>query len=450
MTHLFTFLKHSLQARLISALVPLFLLLAVAAGIFSFLDTYHKTEELQDELLQQTALHINPTVPIIPPESENDAEIYVQLPNQANKTVNIPPHLSDGLYTLPALDDDDNDGDLYRVYLHTTPQGMIAVMQEIEYRESLATRSAWASVLPILLALPLIILIIIWIIYRTLQPVKIISQELESRQSNDLSPLSMENIPSEIKGFVNAINHLLSRTNENIRQQQRFIADAAHELRSPMTALSLQAERLNNMNLPDDARKQSQQLQHSIMRNRHLLEQLLSLARAQSPDSTPRRKSCISLQNQFRRVLQELMPLAVAKQQDIGVAVENDCQIYADDTEIYTLIKTFADNAIRYTPPAGRIDLGFSHTADTLVLWVEDNGKGIAVAERERVLDPFYRILGSEQQGTGLGLSIANTIAKRYGGKLVLKDSTQFASGLLIEAHLDKRLLQTCVQNKAA
>ena len=136
------------------------------------------------------------------------------------------------------------------------------------------------------------------------------------------------------------------------------------------------------------------------------------------------------------------MPLALNKQQDIGVAVENDLRIRADDTEIYTLIKTFTDNAIRYTPAGGRIDIGFSETPTTLTIWVEDDGPGIPAAERSRVTDAFYRILGTEQQGTGLGLSIADAIAKRYGGKLILADSRNFAHGLLIQAQLDKRLLK--------
>ena len=223
--------------------------------------------------------------------------------------------------------------------------------------------------------------------------------------------------------------------------QQRFIADAAHELRSPLTALSLQAERLTKLPQSDEAREQTGLILQSIQRNRHLLEQLLTHARAQGSE-TQRNLTDISLQAQFRRVLQELMPLALDKQQDIGVAVENDLRIRADDTEIYTLIKTFTDNAIRYTPAGGRIDIGFSETPTTLAIWVEDDGPGIPAAERSRVTDAFYRILGTEQQGTGLGLSIADTIAKRYGGKLILADSRNFAHGLLIQAQLDKRLLK--------
>jgi len=409
-------IKQSLQVRISLALICMLLPLSILAGIFSYYDTYHETQEVQDDLLRQVANYLDPNDADDEKHSlDNDNKISVQFPNTPNPIVSLPEKISDGLHTIQSDDDDD----YYRVYTRTTKQGRIAVMQESDYREELAEMAAVQSILPMLLALPLIILLTVWITHRTMRSVKTLSNDLELRQINDLSPMDTQDIP---------------------RQQQRFIADAAHELRSPMTALSLQAERLNNMQLSAEAREQSALLQQSIQRNRHLLEQLLSLARAQAPE-TQRPKTLISLQNQFRRVLQELMPLALAKGQDIGVAVENDCQIHADDTEIYTLIKTFTDNAIRYTPKGGRIDLGFDETAEYLNIWVEDNGPGIPPSERQRVIDPFYRILGTEQQGTGLGLSIADTIVKRHQGRLKLADSRRFDSGLLIIAELDKKML---------
>lgn len=437
LNRLIRMLKQSLQVRISIALILMFLPLAMAAGVFSYYDTFHEAEELQDDLLRQTALYVGPDYhPDALPERDDDTRILVQMPDQ-EPIVSLPIHLKDGLHTLRA----DEDDDYYRVYIRTTGQGRIAVMQENEYREDLAADAAMQSVLPLLAALPLIILLTVWITYQAMRPIRILSQNLEQRRLDDLSALNTDNIPSEIKGFVTAINLLLKRVDEDIRRRQRFIADAAHELRTPMTALSLQAERLNNMPLPPDAARQSAVLQQSIRRNKHLLEQLLALARSQS-DETPLTKTTFGLQSRFRRVLQELMPLALEKRQDIGVAVEGDFEIFADETEIYTLVKTFVDNAIRYTPSKGRIDLGFTDEGKYLAVWVEDNGKGIPESERVRVLDPFYRILGTEQQGTGLGLSIADTLAKKYGGHLELADSRRFGHGLLIRALLDKEYLK--------
>ncbi|OFO31606.1 two-component sensor histidine kinase [Neisseria sp. HMSC065D04] len=441
MHHFIQTLKQSLQVRISIALILMFLPLSIIAGAFSYYQTYHEAEELQDDLLRQTAAYINPkTTDYTQIGSEN--HILIQTFGQED-TVPLSDTLGEGFHTIKGGvdDDDDDDDDEYRAYIRQTPQGKIAVLQETEYRDDLAATAAYQSVLPLLIALPLMILLTVWITYRAMRPVKTLSAALGKRRSDDLSPLDGEGVPSEIQGFVTAINQLLQRTGENIRRQQRFIADAAHELRSPLTALSLQAERLTKLPQSDEAREQTGLILQSIQRNRHLLEQLLTHARAQGSE-TQRNLTDISLQAQFRRVLQELMPLALDKQQDIGVAVENDLRIRADDTEIYTLIKTFTDNAIRYTPAGGRIDIGFSETPTTLTIWVEDDGPGIPAAERSRVTDAFYRILGTEQQGTGLGLSIADAIAKRYGGKLILADSRNFAHGLLIQAQLDKRLLK--------
>ena len=439
MHHFIQTLKQSLQVRISIALILMFLPLSIIAGAFSYYQTYHEAEELQDDLLRQTAAYINPkTTDYTQIGSEN--HILIQTFGQED-TVPLSDTLGEGFHTIKGSVDDDDDDDEYRAYIRQTPQGKIAVLQETEYRDDLAATAAYQSVLPLLIALPLMILLTVWITYRAMRPVKTLSASLGKRRSDDLSPLDGEGVPSEIQGFVTAINQLLQRTGENIRRQQRFIADAAHELRSPLTALSLQAERLTKLPQSDEAREQTGLILQSIQRNRHLLEQLLTHARAQGSE-TQRNLTDISLQAQFRRVLQELMPLALNKQQDIGVAVENDLRIRADDTEIYTLIKTFTDNAIRYTPAGGRIDIGFSETPTTLTIWVEDDGPGIPAAERSRVTDAFYRILGTEQQGTGLGLSIADAIAKRYGGKLILADSRNFAHGLLIQAQLDKRLLK--------
>ena len=442
MHHFIQTLKQSLQVRISIALILMFLPLSIIAGAFSYYQTYHEAEELQDDLLRQTAAYINPkTTDYTQIGSEN--HILIQTFGQED-TVPLSDTLGEGFHTIKGSvddDDDDDDDDEYRAYIRQTPQGKIAVLQETEYRDDLAATAAYQSVLPLLIALPLMILLTVWITYRAMRPVKTLSASLGQRRSDDLSPLDGEGVPSEIQGFVTAINQLLQRTGENIRRQQRFIADAAHELRSPLTALSLQAERLTKLPQSDEAREQTGLILQSIQRNRHLLEQLLTHARAQGSE-TQRNLTDISLQAQFRRVLQELMPLALNKQQDIGVAVENDIRIRADDTEIYTLIKTFTDNAIRYTPAGGRIDIGFSETPTTLTIWVEDDGPGIPAAERSRVTDAFYRILGTEQQGTGLGLSIADAIAKRYGGKLILADSRNFAHGLLIQAQLDKKLLK--------
>ena len=204
-------IKQSLQVKISIALICMLLPLSILAGIFSYYDTYHETQEVQDDLLRQVANYLDPSDADDEKHSlDNDNKISVQFPNTPNPIVSLPEQISDGLHTIQADDDDD----YYRVYTRNTKQGRIAVMQESDYREELAEMAAVQSILPMLLALPLIILLTVWITHRAMRSVKTLSNDLEQRQINDLSPMDTKDIPSEIQGFVVAINNLLQRTDE--------------------------------------------------------------------------------------------------------------------------------------------------------------------------------------------------------------------------------------------
>lgn len=430
----------TLQFRLNLAFTLLSLLVALLAGGWVFYDIYRETNDFQDDLLKQTAAYVNPNAPRVQADGvDNDARIYVDYPNAPAEDddgyrINLPANLEEGLHTVS------DGGDSYRVYIDRRPEGQIAVWQENEYRQELAGRAAWGAVLPLLLLIPLVSLLTMRVVRRELRPVRELSDSIEARDSRNLTPLSEDGIPQEICGFVQAINRLLARIDAAMRQQQRFIADAAHELRTPMTALSLQAESLSQQELPAAAQSRMAALQEGIARSRRLLEQLLSHARAQAPEAAAQTVE-IRCRKLFCRVIQDLLPLAEEKQQDLGVAGSADPVFHADETAIYTLVKTLADNALRYTPSGGQVDLSAEETDRHLILRIEDNGPGIPAGERGRVFDPFYRILGSGEQGTGLGLPIARAVAERYGGRIELADSPRFGRGLLVSVYLDKRFL---------
>ena len=440
--------RHSIQLRLAAALSAALLLAALLAGGFAFYDSYRSTNKLQDDLLRQIAAHIDPNRLPENTKSQRDAHIRIQTPagdrarahddddDDDDDHITLPANLPEGLHTFQEPDGDDT----YRAYIRHTPQGPVAVLQENDFREDMAEHAAWNSAMPLILLAPLSILLTIFIVRRTMQPVHRLSQSLEARRSSDLAPLSTENIPNEIRGFIQAINRLLERTHQAMQQQQRFIADAAHELRSPMTALSLQAERLAANSLPEPAAGQLASLLQGIHRNRRLLEQLLSLSRAQAPEAQ-RPQERLSSQDLFRSVIEDLLPLAEAKEQDLGVSSPANPVFHANEADLYTLVKTLADNAIRYTPPGSQIDLSAEETPGHIIFRIEDNGPGIPPAERSRVFDPFYRILGSGQEGTGLGLSIARTIAERHGGRIELAQSPHHPSGLLVSVYLSKQYL---------
>jgi two-component system OmpR family sensor kinase len=267
---------------------------------------------------------------------------------------------------------------------------------------------------------------------------------VDARKEQDLYPLSQQDIPDEVQPFVTAINKLLARVGDSMETQKRFIADAAHELRSPLTAFSLQAERLAQIPMPSQASERLADLRRGIERGRSQLDQLLTLARIQSaPVDT---SSSVSILQVYRRVLEDLLPLAEAKQIDIGIVSGDDAQINANEIEVRTLVKNLVDNAIRYTPQGGQVDLSVERNARHVRLAVTDSGPGIAPGERARVFEPFYRVLGSNQEGSGLGLRIVKTIADRLGWHVELsyRDETS-RSGLRVtvdicpESHSDSR-----------
>ena len=435
-----TRIKHSLQLQLSLTITVLLLIIALISGSLSFYETYHQTHKIQDDLLRQIAAYINPSQPLPKSQkSKNDARIHIRTSTQQapdKKALPEASHLPDGFHTLTEADGDDT----YRVYITTTEQGKIIIYQENEYRDDLAQSIAWHSTAPILATIPLAIALLVWQIRRALRPLRQQSQELQQRQATNLAPLNPQQAPSEIQGFIHAINQLLHRTHQAMQQQQRFIADAAHELRTPTTALSLQAERLSEHNLPPELKEQIGSLKTTIQRSHQLQEQLLTLARSQAspeqPNSEQAQTPSTPIQPIFQRIIQDLHPLAQAKDQDIGVTTSENPSLPISEIDLYTLIKTLADNAIRYTPRSSQIDLSTQSQQGSTTIIIEDNGNGIPPAERQRVFDPFYRILGSGEQGTGLGLSIAQTIAQRHGGTISLHNSQNFPTGLRVKITL--------------
>ena len=453
-------MKNSIQLKLTLAFTALFTVVAGIAGGVSFYDTYRETYKLQDDMLVQFSGFVNsvenPTALSgdFRPPRDNDARIHMHFERNGSHTESLPPNfpqqMEDGFHTLrkdgkkykrvkPHKENRfwftlKNADDLYRTYVRNTPNGKIIITQENEYREELAFRSAWQSVIPLIVLLPLIILLTIWIVRLAMKHVDRLSHKLEKRHEQNLTPLPTEKIPSEIRGFVVEINRLLGRIDEFIQQQKRFIADASHELRSPMTALSLQVEQLAHQDLPAEAKTQLIQVKQGIQRSRNLLEQLLSLTRIQN--NKMESHSDFNVQDIFRSVIEDVLPLVLDKDQDLGVTNEQAVNFHGSETDLYLLVKTLVDNAIRYTPKGSQIDLSVKEKDGSIQICVEDNGNGIPPEERQRVLDPFYRILGTEQQGSGLGLAIAEEIVKNYGGKIELKDSVNFETGLLVEVYL--------------
>ncbi|MEO7497734.1 MAG: ATP-binding protein, partial [Massilia sp.] len=317
----------------------------------------------------------------------------------------------------------------WRVFVKTNLKGVrVAVAQQTAVRDAAARSSAFRTVLPILLLLPVLVLLVTVLVRQMFRPLKLLADDLGRRAEHDLGELNRRGLPSEVWPFVAEINELLARMGRAMALQRSFIADAAHEMRSPLTAMSLQAERLGAASMPFEARERLGALSAGLRRTRELLDQLLTLARAQEPHRAGAER--VLLGRALREVLEDLVPLAEAKRIDLGVIGDVDVALRAHLVDLKVLVKNLIDNAIRYTPEGGRVDITIDARDGEIVLRVDDTGPGIAPDERERVFDPFYRVLGNGEIGSGLGLAICRRVAAAMGARIELSEACAGKTGL--------------------
>ncbi|MFM0197919.1 ATP-binding protein [Paraburkholderia strydomiana] len=440
-------LNQSVQFKLSFTLSLAILVVAIVAGVVSFMSAFDEAHELQDDVLRQVAQlmdrqHLSPAPPIADArlkDGNEESRVIVQRLGDSSPSpedvdagglLPLPTTLADGLYTLEV------SGEAFRVLVKTTAAGeRIVVAQESGFRNEIARGSALRTVMPFLVLVPVLLLIVADLVRKMFRPIAMLSREIDQRAEQELHPVDERHLPVEVRPFVVAINRLLGRVAQAMDGQRRFVADAAHELRSPLTALSLQAERLAEARMSGQARERLMTLRQGIERGRSLLDQLLTLARAQSAAEPP--KSPVSVQGIFRRVLEDLIPLAEAKRIDIGVEGSQDAQVWVSELDVIAIVKNLVDNAIRYTPEGGRVDLSVGMAEGRAVLRIEDNGPGIPIAERGRVFDAFYRTPGSERIGSGLGLSIVQAIASRIGAEIRLDFASEARqTGLIVTVQL--------------
>jgi two-component system, OmpR family, sensor kinase len=435
-------LTDSLQFKISFSIAICILGFALTAGIVAFKSAYDEAHELQDDVLRQVSSFITQQPLSLDVLSNGGydkggdagSHIIIQQLSNAPGSLNISASMLDGLQSFPI------DGKEYRSIVKTMHDGeRIAISQPISFRDEIARDSALRTVMPLLLLLPALLFIVAYLVQKIFQPIKKLSRDIDHCSEQDLHSIEEINLPSELRPFLVAINRLLERVNQSVVLQRRFIADAAHEMRSPLTALSLQAERIAQVQMSPEAQERIGVLRQGINRNRDLLEQLLSLAKAQSPIISPENPT--SIQEVFRSVLGDLLPLAEAKHLDIGVEEQEDVSVFVSVLDLTTIVKNLVANAIRYTPDHGRIDLDVHQNDGHVIINVRDNGPGIPIQERDRVFEPFYRTLGTNQSGSGLGLAIVKAIAEKIGAEIRLEFSDETnQSGMLVSVLLPAEL----------
>lgn len=339
-----------------------------------------------------------------------------------------------------------NSDDLRIAYVWVTLPGgaaeprmaLVQVAETLGKRSRLATEIIKGVILPQFVILPLAVLLVWLALVRGIAPLNELQQRIRRRDSSDLSPIDERDAPEEVSPLVRAINDLLARLDQSIATQKHFLADAAHQLKTPLAGLRTQAELAQReidagQRDPKELKKSLQQIAHSSQSAAHMVNQLLAMARAENQEQQAQRQS-VNLARLATETVRDFVPRALEKRIDLGyegpetgrgASGGQGALVSGNPLLLRELIRNLVDNALQYTPAGGTVTVRIVDDpfGQVVVLQVEDSGPGIPVAERERVFQPFYRTLGTDVDGSGLGLAIVREIAVQHGAQIQLEDA---------------------------
>ena len=318
-----------------------------------------------------------------------------------------------------------------RMPLPGEPSALVQVAETREKRSVLATEIIKGVMLPQFVILPLAALLVWLALARGIKPLHRLEERIRARKPEDLSPINHKDVPLEVVPLVDSVNDLLQRLHDSIATQKRFLADAAHQLKTPLAGLRMQADLAQREGTnTEDLKRSLAQIGRSSMRATHTVNQLLALARAES--AVPAMQGC-NLVRIVTDVVQDCLPRAMDKHIDLGYegasASTPGVWLNGNATLLAELVRNLVDNAINYTPSTSEqpgvvtVRVQADHFGQTLLLQVEDSGPGVPLGERELIFQPFYRALGSEADGSGLGLPIVMEIARQHGAQVLLQDA---------------------------
>nr|WP_315430172.1 ATP-binding protein [uncultured Albidiferax sp.] len=414
---------HSLRRRLLGSVMTAILVAALFQAVSAYRGALQQADEMFDYHLQQMAYALRNGAPsqLEPTESELEADYEVQIWSANGVQLFQSHHNRLPPQAVLGFSDVEQNGTRYRVYSIQTAAQTIQIAQDLSARQARARALAARAMLPMAWMAPLLMLALWWTIRHALKPLERTRQQVASRAADDLSPLAEDGLPEEVRPLVRELNLLFDRVHTAFHAQQAFVANAAHELRSPLTALKLQAQALDRAADASTRSVAVARLHQGIDRAIRLMNQLLVLARQESATETPPER--IQLQDLVRLAVEEMLPQAQERQQDIGVAPSEPIWVQGHAEALRILLRNLLDNALKYTPEHGRVDVAIALDNGAPVLSVDDSGPGIAAEDMGRVFDRFFRSASATASGSGLGLAIAQAIAQRHGAQLRLGPS---------------------------
>jgi signal transduction histidine kinase len=316
------------------------------------------------------------------------------------------------------------DGEQWIVYTSVHDDGVAQAAQRVSSRQEMAGESATKAFSPLIVLAVIVGALLAFGLRRGLQPLDGAARDIAARSARSLEPITVDDVPREIAPLVAAINGLMSRLGDALSSQRRFLADAAHELRTPVTALRLQLQLLDRTHDESERRRAMAELEAGIDRSQHLIEQLLQVARTE-PDGQAISREPVDLDALARSVVANLSAKADARRIDLGAKADQRVSVLGDVHQLTVLLDNLVENALRYTPAGGVVDVEARIEQGQAMLCVVDNGPGIPESERTRVFDRFYRgedarILSADAGGSGLGLAIVWAIAERHDARVSL------------------------------
>jgi len=411
----------SLRARLFVGMTAVIILAGCAGSAFAYFWAYDEAIEMQDSILIQIASLVRgggfDSGQLLQGVDEDAEVVVIELgtaPRGSPEDRQLF-SLQDGLRVAS------RKGHPIRVLLGTRPDGSrFAVAQRTAIRDEIAQDMAVRTLVPIAALVPCLMLITALVIAGSLRPVVRLARDLDARRADDMRELPAAGTPSELHPFIASINGLLQRIRLMLDQQRRFITDAAHELRTPITALSLQAENLEPVPLSAEGRERLAALRDGMRRTKHLMEQLLALARQDAGPSDMAEP--VALDQLAKEVVADLLPEASRRSVDLGFALVEPVVAMGQPVMIGTVMRNLIDNAVRFTPSGGHVDIGIYREGVEAVLQIEDTGPGIPAEDLHRIFEPFFRGSRPAEDGTGLGLSIVKRIVERLHGSVVLEN----------------------------
>ncbi len=299
------------------------------------------------------------------------------------------------------------------------PPVLVQVAETLEARTQLANEIIRGVIVPQFIVLPVAVLLVWLALTRGLAPLTALQARIRHRRPEDRSPIDARGAPEEIAPLVESFNDLLERLSASIQGQKRFIADAAHQMKTPLAGLRMQSELALRQTDPAELRRSLRQIAAATGRATRLINQLLALARAEHRDADAPTFGVVDLAELTRDVVRDWVPQAIERQIDLGVDLtEEAAQVIGAPLMLREMLGNLIDNALRYTPAGGTVTARVSRAGTDVVLEVEDTGRGIAETDRARVFDRFYRVLGTDVEGSGLGLAIVREIAERHGAEV--------------------------------